>query len=107
MAVIWCHRADDIQADGEFQITRIKIHEMIRPLRRDVVQQFLGQFAVRVNDPDAMSQRDVLQYQVPQQCGFSSAGFADDVEVLSFINGGNAKGLGIAPAWFLADDDVG
>jgi len=27
--------------------------------------------------------------------------------VLSLIHGGNAKGLGIAPALFLTDDDVG
>ena len=80
---------------------------MIRPLGRDVVQQFLGQVAVRVNDPDAMPQRDVLQNQVSQQGGFSRAGLADDVEVLPFIHGGNAKGLGIAPAGLLADDDVG
>jgi hypothetical protein len=79
---------------------------MIRPLWRDVVQQFLRQVAVRVNDPDAVVQRDVLQDQVSQQGGFSSAGFADDVEVLPLIHGGNAKGLGIAPAGLLADDNV-
>ena len=80
---------------------------MIRPLRRDVIQQFLGQIAVRVNDPDPMPQRDVLQNQISQQGGFSSAGFTDDVEMLPLIHGGNAKGLGIAPAKLLANDDVG
>ena len=79
---------------------------MIRPLRRDVVQQFLGQIAVRVNHADTVAQRDVLQNQVPKQRRFSSAGFTDDVEVLPFINRRNAKRLGIAPASFLANDDV-
>ena len=53
-----------------------------------------------------MPQRDVLQDQIPQQGGFASAGFPDDVEVLPFVHGGNAKGLGIAPVGLLADDDV-
>ena len=75
-----------------YQVARIEILQMIRPLRRDVVQQFLGQVAVRVNHPDAMPQRDVLQDQVSQQGGFSRAGFTDDVEVLPFVHGGNAKG---------------
>src|ERR1039458_3247208 len=98
--------ANDIQSDGEFQIARIEIYQMIRPLGRDVVQQFLGQIAVRVYDPNAVPERDVLQDQVSQQGGFSRAGLADDVEVLPFVHGGNAKGLGIAPAGLLADDDV-
>ena len=80
---------------------------MIRPLRRDVVHQFFGQVAVRINHPDAVAQRDVLEDQIPQQSGFSSAGLADNVEVLPFVHGGNAKGLGIAPARLLANDDVG
>jgi hypothetical protein len=98
--------ANDIQSDGEFQIARIEIYQMIRPLGRDVVQQFLGQIAVRVYDPNAVPERDVLQDQVSQQGGFSRAGLADDVEVLPFVHGGNAKGLGIAPAGLLTDDDV-
>lgn len=65
MTVIGGYGADDIQADGKFQIARIEINQMIRPLRRDVIQQFFGEIAVRVNDPDAVPQRDVLQNQVP------------------------------------------
>ena len=87
-----------VQSDGEFKVARIEIHQMIRPLGRNVVQQFLGQVAVRVNDADAMSKRDVLQNQIPQQGRFAGAGFADDVDVLPLVHGGNAKRLGIAPA---------
>ena len=105
--VIGGYRADDVQSDGEFQVARIEIHQMIRPLRRDVVQKFFGQVAVRVNDTNTVAQRDVLQNQIPQQGGFSSAGFADDIEVLPFVHGGNAKGLGFAPAGLLANNDVG
>ncbi len=107
MPVIRGYGADDIQSDGIFQVAGIEIHQMIRPLWRDVVQQFFGQVAMWINHPDAMAQRDVLQNQVPKQRSFSRTGFTDDVEVLAFVHGGNAKGLGIAPAWFLADDDVG
>ena len=106
MPVIRRHIADDVQSDGEFQVARIEIHQMIRPLRRDVVQQFLGQVAVRVNDANAVSKGDVLQDQVPQQRRFAGAGFADDVDVLALVHGGNAKGLGFAPAMTFADCDV-
>ena len=61
MTIVWFHTADDIQADGIFQIARIEIDQVVSPLRRDVIQQFLGEIAVRVNHPDTMAQRDVLQ----------------------------------------------
>ena len=72
-----------------------------------MVQQFLGQVAVRVNHADAMPKSDVLQDQIPQQRRLAGAGFADDVDVLPLVHGGNAKRLGIAPALAFADGDVG
>ena len=56
---------------------------------------------------NVLSPRKIFSFAMFLVIGFSSAGLSDDVEMLAFVHGGNAKGLGIAPAWFLADDDVG
>ena len=61
MSVVWLHTTDDIQADGKFQVTRIEIDQVVGPLRRDVIQQFLGEIAVWINHANAVPQRDVLQ----------------------------------------------
>jgi hypothetical protein len=79
---------------------------MIPPFRRDVVQQFFGQVAVRVNDANSVSEHDVLHDQIPHQSGFSSPGFADDIDMLALVHGGNAKRLRLAPAGSFANGDV-
>jgi hypothetical protein len=43
-----------------FQVAGIEIYQVIGPPRRNVVQKFLGRIAMRVNEADAMPQRDVL-----------------------------------------------
>jgi hypothetical protein len=78
---------------------------MIGPMRWDVAQNFLGQITMRINQPHAMPQGNVLGDQVQQQGGFAGACLSDDVDVLALIHSGNAKGLGIAPAIALADCD--
>ena len=106
MPVIGCHIANHIQADGKLNVARIEIHQMIRPFRRDVIQQFLGQVAVRVYDADAVAEHDVLHDEISQQRRFAGTSLADDVDMLTLIHGGNAKGLGIAPALPISDRDV-
>jgi hypothetical protein len=49
----------------------------------------------------------MLQNQIAQQSSFSRSSLSDDVEMLAFVHGSNTKGLGIAPALFLANDGVG
>ena len=88
MPIIRRHIADYIQSDGEFKVAGIEIHQMVGAARGNVVQQFLGQIAVRVNDANAMSKGDVLQNQVSEQRRFAGASFADDVEVLALVFGG-------------------
>jgi hypothetical protein len=53
-----------------------------------------------------MSQHDVLHNQISEQRGLSGSGFTDDVDMLAFVHGGNAKRLGFAPASSFADGDV-
>jgi len=65
MTVIRRDIRQHVQSDGKFKIARIEIHQMVGALGRNVVQQFLGQVAVGVNDPDSMAKGDVLNDQIP------------------------------------------
>ena len=56
-----------VQADGEFEVAGIEIHQMVGTGRGNVVQKFLGQITVRVNHANAMSEGDVLQDQIAEQ----------------------------------------
>src|SRR5665213_402989 len=58
---------------------------------------------MRVNDANTMPKDNMLQDQVAKQGGLAGAGFTDDINMLTLINRGNAKGLGITPAETLAD----
>jgi hypothetical protein len=101
------HIADYVQSDGEFKVARIEIHQMVGTVPGNVVQQFLGKVAVRVNQANAMSKGDVLQNQIAKQRRLAGAGFADDVEVLALVLGGYAKGPGFTPAMTFTDCDMG
>jgi hypothetical protein len=52
-----------------------------------------------------MPKGDVLQDEVAEQGRLAGSRFADDVEVLTLVLGGYAKGLGIAPALAFTDCD--
>jgi hypothetical protein len=60
-----------------------------------------------VNHANAVSKGDVLQDQIAEQGRLAGAGFADDVEVLALVFGGNAKAPGFASAFAFADCDAG
>jgi hypothetical protein len=79
---------------------------VVGALWRNVVQQFFGQIAMGVNDPDSMPKRYVLDDQIAQKGGFAGASFSDDVDMLALVTGGYAKRPWVAPAFALADDDV-
>jgi hypothetical protein len=61
------HIRQQIQSNGEFQIGWVEINQVICPPAGDMVQQFLGQVSMRVNQPDTVTRRDVLNNHVPQQ----------------------------------------
>ena len=103
MPLVLRHVRQQIEGDGEFQVRRIKINQMIGSPARDVIQQFLGQIAVRVNQADAMPQRDVLDDHVSQHRGLAGTGFADDINVLPQIRQGNAERNGVPPNFLCAD----
>src|ERR1017187_5685316 len=106
MAVIWGDIRKHIQSDGKFNITRIEIYQVISARGRNVVQQFLGQIAVRVNDAHSMTESNVLDDQIPQERRLAGAGFSDDVDVVALVLDRYAKAPGIAPALAFPNDDA-
>ncbi len=105
MTVIRGDIRNQVESDREFQIARVEIHEMVGSMRGNVVQQVFGQITVRVYEPDAVSQDDMLQDQIAQKGGFSRPRFSDHVYVLALVDLGNAKKLRFTPAVAFADCD--
>ena len=70
-----------------------------------MVQEFLCQIRMWINESNPMPKGNVLQNQIAQQGGFPGARLPNDVDVLSLVNLGYAKELGITPALTLADCD--
>jgi hypothetical protein len=99
------HIRQQIQSNGEFQIGWVEINQVICPPAGDMVQQFLGQVSMRVNQPDTVTTRDVLNNHVPQQGRLSRTRLADDIDVLTQIGQLNAEGNWFSPAIAGADLD--
>jgi hypothetical protein len=97
---------EHIQANREFEVARVEIYQVIGPPRRNMVQQFFGQIAVGVNDPDPMSKGDVLDDQVSQERRLAGTGLSNDVNMLALIRDRYAKGLRLPPAVAFSDHDV-
>ena len=68
-----------------------------------MVEQFLGEVAVRVEEGQSVPQMQVLQNHVPQQRCFPRTRFADDVGVMSGVFTLDAEGDLLSPALALAD----
>lgn len=60
-----------VQPDGEVRITGIEIHGLLRTRRRDVIEQFLREIAMRIDQADAMPLQNELQDEIAQQRGLS------------------------------------
>jgi len=104
-AIRWDIR-EHVQSDGKLKITGIEICQVVGSVWWNVVQQFFGQIAVGINDTDSMSERDVLNDEIPQESRLAGPSFSDDVNVLTLINGRYAKRPRVAPNFALSDDDV-
>lgn len=56
---IW-NLSQKIKAHWKFEVTRVEIYQVVRLISRDVIENFLGQIAVRVDESHALSPKDVL-----------------------------------------------
>src|SRR4051794_36092807 len=97
---------EEVQSNWKFKIAWVEIAEVVSTLRRNVMQELLSQIAVRIDDADAVAERNVLKDEITKESGFSGAGLSNYVDVLALILSGNAKRLGVSPALAVADHDV-
>ncbi len=75
-------------------------------MARNVVEYFLGQVPVRINQAHAVAELDVLDDQIAQKRRFPRTRLANDVDVLALVHLGNAKRQGMTPAVTFTDDNV-
>src|ERR1039458_988166 len=106
MAAVRVDVRQHVQPDGEFEIARIEIYEVVGVPGWNVVQELLGQVAVGVDDANAVTKGDMLDDQVAQERGLAGPGFSDDVDVLSLVRDRYAKRLRLPPAVAFSDHDV-
>ena len=69
---------------------------MIRPPWRDVVQKFICQVTVRINQADAVAGGNVLNDYIPNQCSLADTRLADDVNVVTSVRQPKFKKCGFA-----------
>lgn len=106
MPVVRRYVGEQIHANGVFEVAGIEICEVVGSLRWNVVQQFFGEIAVRINDAYTVAERDVLDDEISKKGGFAGARFSDDVYMLALVFFGYTKTLGVAPAVAFSDDDA-
>lgn len=106
MPVIRRDIGEQIHPDGKFNVARIEIYQVVRAFGRNVIQQFLGQITVWVNQSNAMSKLNVLNDQIAEQCGFARAGFSNDVNMPALVTGRYAKRLRLSVAFAVSDHNV-
>jgi len=105
VAVVWSHVRNQVEADGEFKVARIEVAEVVGPGGRNVVEKFLGQVAVGIDEAHAMPQGDMLDDHVPQERRLAGAGLSDHVNMLALVNLGNAKNQWISPPMSFPNGD--
>ena len=98
MALIGRHTGQEIQTDGMLQVRRIEVNQIVGAPGRNVVQEFIGQIAVRIDEPDPVTGGDLLDDQIAEQCAFADTGFAKGVKVLPLAGCVEAKQLFSAPS---------
>jgi hypothetical protein len=105
VAAVRLHIGKHVQADREFDVARVEIRQVVGTPRRNMVQNVLGQVPMRVYEPNAMSQSDMLDDHVPKQGRFAGTSLSDDINVVALVGDEYAEKLGLAPAFALSDND--
>src|SRR4051794_24361401 len=79
---------------------------MVGSLWWNMVQQFFGQIAMRINNANSMAESNVLNDEIAEEGRLAGTSFSDDINMLPLINGRYAKRLWITPPFTLSDDNV-
>lgn len=85
MAILGSGLGEQIQPDGVIEVARVEIHRLLRPHGRDVIEQFLRQIAMWVDESDAVALLDELEDEIAQKRRLPGTRFSDDVGVVAGI----------------------
>ena len=85
MAILGRGLGEQIEPDGVIEVARVEIDRLLGTHGRDVIEQFLRQIAVRVDEADAMALLDELEDEVAQERRLPGTRLADDVGVVAGI----------------------
>ena len=97
MSLLWRNPLKQVQADGEVMIDRVEIGHVIGSPSRNVVEEFVGKVAVRINQCDPMSGFNVLNDHVSEEGRLSGARFADHIQVMPSILTFKTEGMIVTP----------
>ena len=71
MPLIGSNTGQGIQPDRVFTVSRIKVDEVVCSRRRDMVEQILGEVAMRIDQSDTIPCGDMLKDQIPEESAFA------------------------------------
>jgi hypothetical protein len=94
---------EKIKPDRKILIGGVKIHNVIRSPGWNVIKNFFGEIAVRIDDRDAFTRLNVLENQIAEQRRFSGARFPNHVNVMAPICTPKTEGFGASPNLPVAD----
>ena len=80
-----------VESDRMAEVRRIKKDDVVGASSWDVVEELLGQVAVRVDDRESSTLDDVLDDEIAEQRTLAGSRFPDHVEVLEPIALPNTK----------------
>ena len=93
-----------IEADGIFQIGRVKIHHIVGSPGRNLIENVFGQVAVGINDPDTMAVFNVLENEITEERCLARATLADAIDVLTTIGRKEPEWNHLSPRLPAADE---
>src|SRR4051812_18051370 len=96
MTVVDRNAIQGIESNRVVQVSRVKVNEIVGSSRWNMIEQFLGQITVGIDQADAVAGGDVLHDQIPEQRSFSRACFSDHINVVTAIRRGDAEKRGLA-----------
>ena len=104
-AVVGWDVGERIEGNGKVEITRVEVNQMICPMGRQVMQEFLREVTMGIDNGNPVALLDVLEDEVPQQSGFSRTRFPNDVSVKTRILRMDDEGDFPAPNGAVTNDE--
>ena len=95
---------EDVVGNRKFTVPGVEVHDVIRAVSRDVIENFFGQIAVGVNQGAAKTICNIAQEEILEERGFASAGLAYEIDVLAAVGMSKRKRFCPAPNFAIPQD---